>query len=46
MGKGLAYVDVHLLASVVLSQLPIWTLDKKLDQVADLLELSYRPDKE
>ncbi len=44
MGKGLGYVDVHLLASVALSQLPIWTLDKKLDRVAEILGLNYRPD--
>jgi hypothetical protein len=43
MGKGLGYVDVHLLASVALSQLPIWTLDKKLEQIADLLGLSHKP---
>ncbi len=46
MGKGLGYVDVHLLASVALSRLPIWTLDKKLEQAAHLLGLSYRPDNE
>jgi len=44
MGKGLGYVDVHLLASVALSRLPIWTFDKKLEQVADMLGLNYRPD--
>lgn len=44
MGKGLCYVDVHLLASVALSRLPIWTLDKKLGQIADLLGLNYTPD--
>jgi hypothetical protein len=44
MGKGLGYVDVHLLASVALSRLPIWTLDKKLGQIADLLGLHYTPD--
>lgn len=42
MGKGLGYVDVHLLASVALSRLPIWTLDKKLNQIADSLGFSYR----
>jgi predicted nucleic acid-binding protein len=34
MGKGLGYIDVHLLASAVLSRTPIWTLDKKLDKVS------------
>ena len=46
MGKVLGYVDVHLLASVALSRLPIWTLDKKLGQIADMLALNYRPDNE
>ena len=42
IGKGLGYVDVHLLASAALSRFPIWTLDKKLEQVAGLLRLRYR----
>jgi predicted nucleic acid-binding protein len=42
MGKGLGYVDVHLLASAALSRLPIWTLDKRLDQVAGMLHLRYK----
>jgi predicted nucleic acid-binding protein len=37
MGKGLGYIDVHLLASTVLSGLPLWTLDKKLERVAAML---------
>jgi predicted nucleic acid-binding protein len=46
MGKGLGYIDVHLLASVALSRLPIWTLDKKLEQVVGMLGVNYRPDNE
>jgi predicted nucleic acid-binding protein len=42
MEKGLGYVDVHLLASAALSRLPIWTLDRKLEQVADMLRVRYR----
>ncbi len=34
MGKGLGYVDMHLLASAVLSSARLWTLDKGLDEVA------------
>ncbi|MBA3064962.1 type II toxin-antitoxin system VapC family toxin [bacterium] len=30
MGKGIGYIDAHLLASAVLSGVSIWTLDKKL----------------
>jgi predicted nucleic acid-binding protein len=42
MGKGLGYVDVHLLASAALSGIPLWTLDKRLEQAADLLRISYQ----
>ncbi|MCG6534183.1 MAG: type II toxin-antitoxin system VapC family toxin [Syntrophales bacterium LBB04] len=42
MGKGLGYIDIHLLASCILSGLPIWTLDKKLEQVADMARCRYR----
>ncbi len=41
MGKGLGYIDVHLLASAALAGLPLWTLDKKLERVADTLRLKY-----
>lgn len=44
MGKGLGYVDVHLLASAVLSRLSLWTLDRKLQQVADVLHVRYPDD--
>ncbi|MGB8951380.1 MAG: PIN domain-containing protein [Candidatus Aminicenantales bacterium] len=37
MGKGLGYMDIHLIASAVLMGIPIWTLDKKLEQVANVL---------
>jgi predicted nucleic acid-binding protein len=42
MGKGLGYVDVHLLAASLLTGIPIWTLDKKLDKVAEGLQCKYR----
>ncbi len=41
MGKGIGFVDVHLLASAMLSRIPIWTEDKELKKVAELLDLSY-----
>jgi predicted nucleic acid-binding protein len=43
MGRGLGYIDVHLLASCILSGLAIWTLDKKLARVADLTHCRYQP---
>ena len=41
MGKGLGYIDMHLLASAFLSNIPLWTLDKKLEQTAFLLGKNY-----
>jgi predicted nucleic acid-binding protein len=40
MGKGLGYIDVHLLASARLTGIPLWTLDKKLRAVAIKLQLT------
>jgi len=34
MGKGLGYIDMHLLATALLSNTPLWTLDKKLQEAA------------
>jgi hypothetical protein len=42
MGKGIGYADAHLIASAVLTGIPIWTLDKKLAQVADSLHIKYK----
>jgi predicted nucleic acid-binding protein len=33
-GRGIGFVDVHLLASALLSRLPLWTLDRRLQFVA------------
>jgi predicted nucleic acid-binding protein len=41
MGKGLGYVDVHLITSAVLTGVHLRTLDKKLAQVADALHIKY-----
>ncbi len=42
MGKGLGYIDVHLIASAVLTGVPLWTFDKKLDEISKSLGMSYR----
>lgn len=42
MGRGLGYVDVHLLASVVLDGARIWTLDKRLAVTAGRLGVAVR----
>ena len=42
MGRGIGYVDVHLLASVALGgTAQLWTRDKRLAAVAADLELAY-----
>ncbi len=42
-GKGLGYADMHLMASSLLTGVPIWTLDKKLKSCADRLKCGYIP---
>lgn len=34
MGRGLGYIDLHLLASAMLTQTRLWTLDKRLSRAA------------
>jgi predicted nucleic acid-binding protein len=41
MGKGLGYIDMHLLVSAVLTGVPIWTLDRRLRETAGRLDLAY-----
>ena len=38
MGRGLGWIDVHLLASAKLARLPFWTLDKRLAAIANTLQ--------
>jgi len=42
MGRGVAFVDVHLLASAQLTGVSLWTADKRLKSAADQLELTFR----
>ena len=39
-GRGLGWVDVHLLASALLSQCDLWTFDRRLARVASELLLT------
>ena len=42
MGRGLGYIDVHLLASIALAGTArLWTRDKRLAAVATELKLAY-----
>jgi len=42
MGKGLGFVDIHILASAVLSGIPLWTGDKRLAKSAADLGVAYQ----
>ena len=41
MGKGLGYIDMHLLASAMLTHVPLWTLDRKLNEASSTLGIKY-----
>jgi len=43
MGKGLGWVDMHLLASALLTRASLWTQDKALAFAAKELRLSFHP---
>lgn len=39
-GRGLGWVDLHLLASALLSRCALWTLDRPLQRAASALKVS------
>lgn len=41
-GKGLGYVDVHLLAAAVVTGVPLWTRDRRLNRAALEIRSGYR----
>jgi predicted nucleic acid-binding protein len=42
-GRGLSYIDFHLLAAARLSEAALWTADRRLQVSAELLSLSTKP---
>jgi len=42
MGKGLGYIDIHLLASAFLSNVPLWSLDKGLKDITIEMKVGYK----
>ncbi len=42
-GRGLGWIDLHLLASALLSRCPLWTLDKPLIAAARSLKALGKP---
>jgi len=40
-GKGLGYIDIHLLSAALLGNYVMWTKDKKLSAIADQFGVNY-----
>lgn len=41
MGKGLGFIDMHLIASALMSRVNLWTFDRKMNQFTTLLGLAH-----
>jgi len=41
MGKGMGFIDMHLIASALMSKAILWTFDKKMNQFATLLGVAH-----
>lgn len=41
MGSGLGLIDAHLLASALLTRVPLWTADKRLRAASTELNIAY-----
>lgn len=44
MGRGIGYIDAHLLASTALHAAKLWTRDKRLQTIAETMGLGYLPE--
>jgi predicted nucleic acid-binding protein len=42
-GRGVGWIDVHLLASALVDRLQVWTADPRFADVADELAVAYVP---
>jgi predicted nucleic acid-binding protein len=40
-GRGIGWIDAHLLASARLSSAALWTLDRQLSKIASALDLAF-----
>ena len=45
MGRGLGYIDMSLLASSLITESPIWTLDNKLQIISSQFKLNFIPNR-
>jgi predicted nucleic acid-binding protein len=41
-GCGLGWIDLHLLASTILSRIHFWTLDRRLNEAAETFAVNYK----
>jgi len=41
IGKGLGYIDVAILASSLVTGIPLWTLDRKLNDMATKFKINH-----
>jgi predicted nucleic acid-binding protein len=41
-GRGIGWIDAHLLASALVASVPFWTADVPLGAIADELGIGYR----
>ena len=42
-GRGIGWIDAHLLASALVARVPLWTLDPRLATAAQELKIAYQP---
>ena len=42
-GRGIGWIDAHLLASALVAEVPLWTADERLAGLAGELGIAYRP---
>jgi hypothetical protein len=41
MGRGLGWIDIHLLAAALIAGVPLWTVDRKLREAARRLHAAH-----
>jgi predicted nucleic acid-binding protein len=42
-GRGIGWIDAHLLASALVADVRLWTADRRLAELASVLGVGYRP---
>ena len=42
-GRGIGWIDAHLLASALVADIRLWTADQRLAELASQLGIGYRP---